>query len=116
MDITRFPVIRFSCKENFTSEKRLALKINKWLCVACSDGGHKIFRMDTGLPLIETIFKDHHKCMELAVYIAEKYKDVFDLWEAEPTMELLRVAQYTIPNGTEVYKRIEQVSSQACLS
>jgi hypothetical protein len=112
MDIQEFPLIRFSCKENFTSERRLALKINKWLCVAYSDGGHKIFRMDTGLPLIETIFKDKYKCIELAAYIAEKYKDVFDIWEAEPTMELLRVAQYTIPNGTEVYKRIEQ----ACLS
>jgi len=116
MDTTQFPTIRFSCKENFTSEKRLASKINKWLCVACSDGGLKIFRMDTGLPLIDTIFTDPYKCVEFAVWIAEKYKDVFDIWEADPTMELLRVAQYTIPDGTEVYKRIEQVSSQPCLS
>ncbi len=111
MDIRAYPTIKFSCKENFTSERRLALKINKWLCVACSDNGHKIFRMDTGLPLIDKTFNDPYKCIELAVYIAEKYKDVFDIWEAEPTMELLRVAQYTIPNGTEVYERIEQACS-----
>jgi len=72
--------------------------------------------MDTGLPLIETVFKDKLKALEFARWIDKSYESVWDIWEAEPTMELLRVAQYTIPNGTEIYKRIEQVSSLPCLS
>jgi len=113
MDIIYPPTIRFSCKENFTSEKKWAWKINKYLAVSHSDGGYKVFRMDIGLPLIETIFDDKVQCIEFAKWVAEKYEDIFEVWEAEPNWELLRVGQYTIPNGTEVYKIIEKVQSQA---
>ena len=107
------PIIRFTSKENFTSSRVYAWKINKYLAVAASDDGYKIFRMDIGLPLIETIFDDEVQCIEFAKWVAEKYEDIFDVWEAEPNWELLRVGQYTIPNGTEVYKIIEKVQSQA---
>lgn len=105
------PVILFTSKENFTSERKRAWKINKWLCVAYSDGGYKIFRMDTGLPLIPTVFHNEHKIIDFAKWIAKSYEPVWDIWEAWRECELLRIAQYTIPNGVEVYRKIEEVQS-----
>lgn len=105
------PIIVFTSKENFTSERKRAWKINKWLCVAPSDGGYKIFRMDVGLPLISTVFEDKMKIVEFARWIAKCYEPVWDIWEAWQECELLRIAQYTIPNGVEIYKRIEEVQS-----
>jgi len=104
--------IRFTCKENFTTERKYGRKINKWLVVGWSEDGYKIFRMDTGLPLIETKFMDIDQCTEFALWIAKQYESVWDIWEAWSDCELLRIAQYTIPNGTEVYKQIEKVSNQ----
>lgn len=108
----RLTSIRFLCKENHCSEKKNGTRINKYLVVApATYDTYKIFRIDTGLPLIETEFKVREKAIELAQWIAKCYDGYFEIWEAWPECELLRVAQYTIPDGEKVYKEIERVSS-----
>lgn len=112
---TRLQIIRFTSRENFTTERKYATKINKWLAVVPGYDTYKIFRIDTGLPLIETEFKEKEKAIELAQWIAKCYDGYFEIWEAWPECELLRVAQYTIPNGEQVYKRIEEVQNHVCI-
>lgn len=109
---TRMPVINFLCRENHCTQRKGGTKINKWLVVSpATYDSYKIYKIHDGLPLIETEFRNREKAIELAQWVAKKYDGYFDIWEAWPECELLRVAQYTIPDGENVYKEIERVSS-----
>jgi len=107
---TRMPSINFTCKEHHCSTRKGGTKINKWLVVSpATYDSYKIYKIHDGLPLIDTEFKNREKAIELAKWIASKYESVFEIWEAWPECELLRVAQYTIPDGVKVYQEIEKV-------
>lgn len=104
--------ISWVCRENFVTEKRRGYRINKWLVAAWVTGeGWKIFRLDTGKVLTNISFSCEDDCIKFGFWLDEHYKEMFDIWEVWPELDLLSVTRYTIPGGVEVYKKIDELQN-----
>lgn len=115
MDTPRKVVISWMCHENFVTEKRKGYRINKWLVAAYTieDGKPywRIYRLDTGKILTNIVFSCDDDCVRFGYWLDEHYKEMFDIWEVMPELDLLAVTRYTIPDGVEVYKKIDELQN-----
>lgn len=112
MDTPQKLMISWMCHENYVTEKRRGYRINKWLVASFTFGeGWKIYRLDTGKVLTNIVFSCDDDCIKFGLWIDEHYKEMFDIWEVWPELDLLAVTRYTIQNGIEVYKKIDELQN-----
>lgn len=116
MDTPHKILISWMCHENFVTEKRRGYRINKWLVVACTLEEEKlywkIYRLDIGKILTNIVFSCEDDALRFGYWIDEHYKEMFDIWEVMPELDLLAVTRYTIPNGVEVYNKIDELQNR----
>lgn len=116
MDTPHKIKITWACKENFINERRPGYRINKWMVAACTLEDNKpawrIYRLDTGKILTNIVFSNEDDALRFGYWIDEHYKEMFDIWEVMPELDLLAVTRYTIPNGIEVYNKIDELQNR----
>ncbi len=91
--------------------KQTGLKVGDWLVVAKDEISWlcKIYRLDTGRPLINVSWISIDDAISFAEWLDETYREYFPIWEVEPRANIFLITQWTIKNGVKINRLIEML-------
>ena len=116
-DISNYPVIQFVDKSSNFNKKKRALKINEYLVSAYvgeekAGSPIKIYKLCTGLPLIDVTFTNPQDAINVAEWITKTYGEYFPIWDQYPDVDIFSVTKWTVPDGIRKYEAIRLFSDK----
>lgn len=115
-DLNDYPVIQFTDKSSNFNKRKRCLKINDYLVIAYCDVDEnaespiKIYKLPTGLPLINVMFNDPKDAINVANWIIETFGEYFSIWDTYPEADIFSMTKWTVPEGLQKYEAIRLFS------
>ena len=116
MDINEYEVIQFTDKTSNFNKRRRGRRINEYLVIAyCdvveNDGSPiKIYKLNTGTPVIPVIFNTIPDAIRVAEWLSETFGEFFPIWDKYPEADLFSMTKWTVPEGIRAYEAIKLFS------
>ena len=108
--LTDYEVTQFICKETNFNQKKPAWKIGNWLVVSYSTNSlYRIYRLDTGKPLITVLFNRPEDAVRTAQIISTTFEDYFSIWENYEDADIFSLAKWSVRNGIEIYEVLKSL-------
>ena len=115
-DIDEYPVIQFTDKTSNFNKRRLGRKINNYLIIAYCDTYEKdgspikIYKINTGTPVIPVTFITISDAIRVAEWLSETFEEYFPIWDKYPEADLFSMTKWTVPEGIRAYEAIRLFS------
>ena len=107
--IEQHEIIPFRDKSTNASIRRNGVKIGSHLAVARTEkyrDSYKIFRIRSGIPLLNAYFTDVDEAIEFAEWLDKQFGSYFDIWSKYPQADIFSLVKWTVPNGLSLYEMI----------
>jgi len=117
-DMTNYPVIQFADKTSNFNKRRKGLQINEYLVIAYCDAKEeagspiKIYKICTGLPVIDVIFSRAADASQVAEWISNIFGEFFPIWDKYPEADIFGMVKWTVPDGIRKYEAINLLSQK----
>jgi len=111
-DLSKYPVIQFADKSSNFNKKRKGIQINEYLVIAYCDvlekqgSPIKIYKICTGLPLINVTFSTIPDAVKIAEWFSETFGEYFPIWDKYPEADIFSMVKWTIPDGIRAYETV----------
>ena len=107
--LTDYEVIWFACN-NGINRKQKAYKVGNWLVVSYNaEGKYKVYRIDTGKPLLNSTFDTDRLAVEFAQAVSDIFETYFDIWSIMPDADIFGMAKWSIKNGIDLYEIVKSL-------
>ena len=111
--------ILFVSNENGVSERKPAHKTGR-LCVSYSNKYNKytfkIYGILSHRPFIPFKFDDFYEAIEVAEYLEKAYDGFLDLWQADPSMNIVLITRFSVDKGNRIFVALEKLKGQDIIS
>jgi hypothetical protein len=116
---TNYPIIQFADKTSNFNRRRRGRKINNYLVIGYCDvleedgiSPIKIFKICTGLPLINVILTTIPDAIQVAEWITSIFGEYFPIWDKYPEADIFSMTKWTVPEGLRKYETIRLFSAK----
>jgi len=89
-------------------------RVGKWLAVVKRQGsGYRIYRIDVGVPVIQSIFASINDAIRFAEWLVDKFGQFFDIWESYPDIDLFGIVKWTVEDGLRLFETIKELDKNS---
>ena len=111
--------ILFVSNENGVTERKPAHKTGR-LCVSYSNKynkyTYKIYGILSHRPFIPFKFNDFYEAIEVAEYLEKVYDGFLDLWQADPSMNVVLITRFSVDGGSRIFVALNTLKGQDIIS
>ncbi len=108
-----YPIVEFSCGDTNIKQRKRAYQIGEWLLVSTYGNVYKIYRADTGKPIVGAIFDKAEIAVQIAQLLSDRYEAYFPIWQDYPNADIFTLAQWSVEHGIDINKIIKEAKTES---
>ena len=115
-DIRDYPIIQFVDKTSNFNKRKKCIRVNDYLVLAYCDSDQKsgspikIYKLKTGLPLLDVKFISPSDALRVAEWITETFGEYFVIWDQYPEADIFGMTKWTVEDGIRKYEALQDFS------
>lgn len=96
-------------------ERRRGILVGSDLAVTYANGSqskYRVYGLTSGRPICKVSFNKLDQALEFARWLDKIYAEFFDLHLVYPEWDIIRMAQWTVPNGIQIKITIDELEKK----